>query len=348
MADFRNVIAFVRNRHVSTLVTPRAFAKLEALADWLPDAMSSYYLECRLTGDHDQVDLMGCIRAWDGGRQNLKDHLLQNRQYRGRRIWESVSDLCVDWSARRSSTHELIPHLWLSFDLDDHSWLNPAPCLLMCLDQSRFPDGRDQRSSMLTARELRLLSDSIFETLLGRPTTKEERATIESCRDSLLPGEQLAHMSVMLSREPIAQKIDISMPTAGVHRYLERVNWTGSLQTLDKLISRLCPEYERVGFQLVIGESLAPTIELELHFDNSNESRERYCVLVDRLSDAGLCAKEYEDDLKRWPGQFRLPSPGNKWPTRWRTWMDVKIVQARNCSVAAKAYLGLAPSTSLF
>ncbi|MGO9604021.1 MAG: hypothetical protein ACLQAT_11580 [Candidatus Binataceae bacterium] len=347
MANFKNVIAFVHSKDMNALVAPAAFSRLDALGDWLPDAMSSYYLECRLAGSN-QVDLMGCVRASLGGREGLKCHLLQNDRLQGLPIWKSVTNLCTDWSTPGSSLHELIPHLWLSFDLDDTSWANPAPCLLICLDQSRFIAAHGERSSMLTARELRLLNDSIFELVLGRRSTSLETAALESCRDALFLGEQLAHMSMMLTRNPVARKIDISMPARAVLPYLARINWPGSISSLSGLMSRFCPDYKSVGFQLAVGESVAPTIELELHFDHSSESQERYCLLLDRLCDSRFCTKEQQDALLRWPGHTRLRSPGEQWPTRWRTWTDMKIVQMPSCTLSAKAYLGLSPGSSIF
>jgi hypothetical protein len=348
VANYRNAMAFVRSRDVDDLITPRAYSRLLELENWLPEALPSYYLECRLAPESDQVDLMGCVHAWDGGRAELQSRLAHNERLKSHPIWRSIWKLCRKWSSSGSSLHQMIPHLWLSFDIDERSFTDPAPCLLLCLDQSRFVGSNAHGSSMLSAQKLGLLNDDIFELVLGRRPTGIEKGSLESCRDALLSGEQLAHMSMMLTRRPIARKIDISMQASGVLPYLARIDWPGSILGLEKLMSHYCPEFEKVGFQLVVGDSPAATIELELHFDYSSQSQSRYKRLVEKMSYSGICTKEKKTALLRWPGQFSVRLPGEQWHTRWRTWTDVKITLTRGGDFSAKAYLGLSPSASIF
>ena len=45
------------------LVTAPAFEPVKATARLLPDIMTSYYLECRLAADQEQVDFLACATA---------------------------------------------------------------------------------------------------------------------------------------------------------------------------------------------------------------------------------------------------------------------------------------------
>jgi hypothetical protein len=347
VADFRKVIAFVQSRDVGALFTTEAFSRLEMLTERLPEAMASYYLECRLGGDCDQVDLMGCVRSSDRGRESLNQYLHSDARFGNQQAWELVKEFCRSWSTPESPVHELIPHLWLSFDLVESSQAFLSPNLLICVDPARFFDGRPWRSSRLTDDEFRMLASVIFEKLLRRNASSGERRTLRLCHEVLQAGEQLAHISVMLSRNPVACKIDVALPPTALLSYLARVNWPGSVSTLKTLLSRFCYGRDQIAFQLVLGESVAPTIELELHFDDSTDSQGPYRLLLESLRESGLCTEAKMTALSQWRGQFRLPSPGEKWPTRWRAWTDLKIVQAANCEITAKGYIGLASSSSL-
>jgi hypothetical protein len=344
-----DMMALIRARAPSVLVAAEAFSRLEALAPLLPDVMSSYYLECRLAANSGQVDLMGCVRASDGGRERLTSHLLRCKQYQEHPIWKSVTDFCTSWSEPGSPLYDLVPHVWLAFDLDGSSSSTRGPCLLLCTDPD-YLDGTAQpkRSDTTTALQFRLLTDAVFNTLLKRYPDNSQRLILWSCHDLLPPGGRLIHLSMMLTRSSQTCKLNISMPKAEIVQYLRCIHWSGSIIEIGALLSRFCADNQWIKLQLVICESLAPTIELELHFDESQESQERYRALLDRMCESGLCSTEKREALRRWSGRFRLISPGQEWPTQWTTWTDVKIVHWRDHALFAKAYLGFMPSFSIF
>ena len=348
MPWFDETLAFIRTRAPRALMTSEALSRLEALTPLLPDGISAHYLECRLAAGNNQVDVMGCLRGWDGGRKGLRNHLLRSEPLLESPSWKAIDQFCASWSAPGSPLFETIPHVWLAFDLDGAESPNPAPCVLLCLDWHHFDKVPPWPPKVITASQLRLVTGAVFEILLRRRPGNSQTASLMSCRDSLPNGGQLNHMSVMLTRSPQICKLDISLPKVGLHRYLTCIDWPGSLPEVSALVSDFCADLERINFQLVVGESVAPTLELELNFDESTESHERYRLLVDQLCDAGLCATAKRDALREWPGRFRVISPGHTWPTTWTTWTDVKIVHATDRAPFAKGYLGLRSSSSIF
>ncbi len=341
-------MSFILAKAPREMVNAGALRRLQDLTRLLPEAMSSYYLECRLSADCDQVDLMGCVRASDGGRQLLKSEMLRNSQFTDSPGWKPVAEFWSRWCEPGSLFYQLIPHVWLSFDLDHFASSEPAPCLLICMDSHYASRDARYPSNPIGASQFHDLTGTIIESLMGRRPSALLSATLRSCHSCLPAGGRVIHMSVMLTRTPQYCKLDISLPRSGLHQYLSDIAWSGSPAEIDALMSRYCVNDEQIWFQLVVQESVAPTLELELHFDDSDESQSKYRRLLDELVDAGLCTSDKRCALRQWPGRSRVVSPGEKWPSRWNRLTDVKIVQAQDRALSAKGYLGFMRDSSLF
>jgi hypothetical protein len=63
-------------------------------------------------------------------------------------------------------------------------------------------------------------------------------------------------------------------------------------------------------------------------------------ILLEQCVLTGLCTPEKREALLTWPGSFRALFPGEKWPARFRKWLDVKIVYQPNQPLEAKGFLG--------
>ena len=341
------MIAFIRSRAPSALVTPEALARLEILANRLPDAMSSYYLECRLAANFEQVDLMGCVSAADGGRELLRSHLLRDERFHVHPVWSAVARFCAAWSEPGTVLFDLVPHVWLAFDVDEsYSW-ERGPCILLCLDP-KYPDGtaRLQQFDQIKTLQTRLFTDPAFVSWLkecGRLLTSR----LVSFHDLLPSSAQLLHLSLMLSRSPQLWKLNILLPKVELLPYLSRISYGRFDLGVCGVLSQFAGEREWIKFQIVVNENVAPALEIELHFDESNSFQQQYRGVLDRLCQANLCSQEKKEALRSWPGRVRVAGPGKQWPTRWTTWTDIKIAYQPEYLTSVKAYLGFMPSSSV-
>jgi hypothetical protein len=347
-----DMMAFARARAPRALVTAEAFTRIEVLANDLPDVMSSYYFECRLDSHCNQVDLLGCVGAVDGGRDVLTAHLLQWGQCQSDPIWKLVTEFCVTWSDPRSPMHALVPHIWLAFDLreSESSGSPSAPCLLLRVvpAPSNGAAASQLPRTARDAQQFRQLIDALFDILPKEPSGNTRRKALQACYDLLPAKGHIVHVSLMLKRNPQTCKLNILLPKAQLVHYLTRVGMRDSTPEISAFIGRFAPAHERLKLQLVVNESVAETLELEFHFDESKDSQQRYAALLSELCTSGLCSSEKMDALRRWPGRFGLAAPGERWPTQWSTWTDLKITYQAEAAISAKGYLGFAPRSSVF
>jgi hypothetical protein len=332
-------------------VTQEALSRLDVLVNDLPNVMSSCYLECRLAPHSDQVDLMGCVSALDGGRDILTAHLIQWSQWQSDPVWKLVTNFCVRWSDPSSSFYALVPHVWLAFDLSESksSGSGSAPCLLLRVVPARsqgIPPSQRLRTA-LNAQQFWQLIDGLFHLLLKESITNTRRAALQACYDFLPATGQLIHVSLMLTRSPQICKLNILLPKAELLQYLTRIRMADSIPEISSFVCRFAAANEWLKLQLVVNESVARTLELEFHFDESTNSQQRYVALLGELCESGLCSQEKREALRWWPGCFGLVASGQRWPTHWTTWTDIKIVYRAEVATSAKGYLGFTARSTI-
>ena len=331
-----------------SLISRRAFSYIKSLTQQLPDATSSYYLECPLIRNSSQVDLLACVKAANQGRERLLQWL------RGKSLTEfssmkRVLDFCSDWTKKKSPLHQQVPHIWLEFD--QSTSLNNVPCpnILFCLDPLYFMRrSKPSQANYLSASRYQRIVTSALTTLLGQPISPVIRQQLFSCFKKLPPGGQLLHVSVMLARNPTLIKLNLEVPKEQFHSYLQRIGWTGSLAAVEFLLLTYCSFSDRIKFQLAITESFLPRVELEFHFNDEVETAPKMQILLERMEVARLCSRQHRNVLARWPGTFHHTFSHHSWPTRLYRWLDVKLVYHFHRPLSAKAYLGFMPSPSIF
>src|SRR5262249_11154486 len=141
-------------------------------ADVLPDAISSYYLECRLAADCPQVDLLACVKAANRGREVLHEYAttmkLPSESFTGSR-WRRVQDFCMQWAKPRSNLHRQVSHIWLEFDGEESPTKVPPPNVLFCLDPEYFDKYvHHQRPNSFPSQRYQHVTNCAFEILLSQ------------------------------------------------------------------------------------------------------------------------------------------------------------------------------------
>lgn len=348
------------------LIDPAVLARIEACSRRLPDAFSSYYLECRLGDGDPRVDLLASILATASvartpdpagaagqpgdGLAAALDQLDGNAPG-----WGQVGRFVHTWRDPASLLHRRIPLIWLEFD-DMHRAARdavPGACFHLCLDSDYLrqtghralpAEGPEQPEAVLRAA-----LDVLLEPALPAAAAR----ALYTCLAALAPGERMIHVSAMLARTPASIKLYGRAPAPALADYLQRIGWPGRAGDLEGLLRRFCTRStidDDVYFDLAIDEQLTPYIGIvfsQLQLDAAARRDPQRRALLALLVDAGLCTPEKRDALLAWPGSARVRYAGASAPARLRRWLDLKVGQRPGRALEAKAYLGFMPVFSL-
>ena len=341
------------------LVPPQTFSNGKAVAQILPNAMASYYLECRLVADADQVDFLTCLTGSSGGHNilagqgpaaDLPPCLLEDR------VWRRIRDFYTHWVETSSPLHAQIPMTWLEFDHIDQSPSQiPLPSFSLCLDSDyEWNALQPQHVNHLSAPRYRQISWNAFELLLGNPLSTQTKQSLFSCFELLPPGGQIIHLSAMLARQPVALKIYGSIPKDYLLRYLTQINWPGSVTELQSILDMYyTPDTTDQNVYIDISIEDRVMAKLGLAFAQQQiptlpDPDPRRSLLLDRLVETGLCTSDKRSALHAWPGRSTEASQATSRPTRLSRWLDIKCIYQPNQPLEAKGYLGFMPYFSLF
>jgi len=337
-------LAVLRDHIPESLVPTPQLRRIEVVARILRGAASSYYLECHLEREAPRVDLLACVTASDHGREGLLADMV-NAGIDQMSLWSGLFGLLVEWARRGSPLNQCVPHLWLGFDLvGDES--TPVPNVLFCLVPEYFSRATNRTPPPIIARHDYLaVIDAISKLLPCAPDSPQANSSLTASYDQLPSCGELLHLSVMFSRTPRVYKLNIALPTEHLLDYLNAIRWPGTVTCLEELFVWLQPFPERAKFQLTIDQTIQPSIELELHFDHTVTPF--YQKVLQWAVDKKLCSQEQRVALLAWPGTFRAVRRGHSWPTRWYKWSDIKLICRPPHAMAAKAYLGFMPSSSI-
>lgn len=317
------------------LISLQVIPRVAAIANFLPDSMSSFYLECRLDAEASQVDFLSCATVKDGRAVLSECHAVARAPagHAAHPIWRSLQNFFVQWGDPTSPLYEQVPLIWLEFDHVNSTQVACfLPSLSVCLDpaflhayprlQHRNRIDRQTYQDIIT-RALKAFDDS------DRAWSQHERLFLR-CFDCLPQGGQLIHLSVMLARQPSVLKLYGAVPVADLAGYLARIGWTGSIGDLNGMVVEFSSCLgQDVFIDLTISETVAPRIGIAFPHDQiaglSNPERQR-AVLLAKCVELGICAPEKCAAVLSWPGRSSHRFTGQAWPTRLNRWIDVKLV----------------------
>ena len=325
------------------LVSPAAWGRVRALAARLPAAITSRaYLETRLAGDSDQVDLIFAVQrheaallAADYPGAALTDDLARHP------LWLRLRAFCADWLAPGSPLN-VVDHLWLEFDVDpgDPSG-TPVPGVFVSFGEVRPRNFSRDRWQQYSATALGALA--------RHHTIGSLVPAVSDCVLKLPDSGYLHSFGVMFSRHLDSVRLCISgLRGEDLPRYLESIAWQGSVEELTRLtraLERWRPDgpYRAAGMiHLDVGTTVQGRLGLEYYFDRLAQSDGHFAEapFVDRLTAAGWCTPEKARALERWPGYAIGTLPHEAWPTLLgRRANHVKLVYGPGGPVTAKAYL---------
>lgn len=334
------------------LISQAAFSPIQAIAAQLPDAMSSYLLECRLGANPSQVDLLACVSSVAGGPEilagrnattGLSPVLLEQP------LWRRVRDFVSEWAEPGSSLYQQMPHIWLEFDIDPLPLPIPLPNLLLCLDAKYRRDPEYlTHDNLLNRQILQQVAQTMLAGLPDSALTLIMQKHLFTCFDRLPQGGHLVHLSAMLARQPAILKVNLSLPKRQLLAYLNNLGWTGASVELEMILATFYRASERVKFQLTLGTTIAPKVEFEFHFSTVRQDARRLQVLLGQLLAGGQCTSAQQIALAGWSGVMPALFTGQTWSTRFVRWVDVKLIAQPGLPLSAKGYLGFAPILAFF
>ncbi|MFL5355490.1 hypothetical protein [Archangium sp.] len=337
----------------AALVPTEALAQARRLGARLPDAMSSYYFECRLAGNSTQVDLLTCTTAADG-RQLLASQAgaAGMGESPSASLLNSIRGFCSRWANPASALSGQIPLVWFEFDDVARPTLDQAN-LGFCLEPDYLsPEWPRAAPERLDEQTFHQLVEEPLQLLLGHSVPGPLRQSLRTTFACLPEEGRIIDVSVMLARRPAVVKLYASVPLGTLLPYLASIGWTGDESVVLHILSSFCEPLlpQRVFIDLTLGETLSPRLGVafpRLHLDRHQHGEQRWRQLLELCVRQGLCTPEKQAALMTWKGSSRCLYADEAWPVRMNRWADVKLVHQPGSPLEAKAYLGFTPRFSI-
>jgi len=320
------------------LVSPAAWARLEAIDDPLPPLASEAALECRLEAGASRVDFELCIRAAGDARHRLSEALpgeaLRAAAARSQG-WRRALAFLAAWADEGSLLHDAVSAVWLEFDAPAPG-AGSEPFLVFTLDAERFyADGVADPAALRAtlAAGLDLLADGVDAATAS---------ALERCVGDLPPCGQVLHAAIRPTPEGDIARLVVRLPWREVPGALARLDWPGSRAALAEQLERLCATTLVHSVNLDIGSRLGPRVGIEFHHPTSPAEDPRWKSLFDVLEADAACTPERRIALAAWATPSRGPDaePGS---IRVQRELLVKVVHEPSAPLRAKAYLPFSP-----
>lgn len=332
-------------------VSEGAWSRIFSAAKGLPDAWYCAALESRLSRQDEQIDLLVCCRADDGGRENLRDALpaLIASAPRSADAWRRVQDFCGAWARHSSEMHREVPFIWLELDLPASLVGPAAPFLFFCTQPGFLTDPlgfwkSTAGAESTEARQLRLVCEALG-LLVGDELSMGILDGVRQCVQALPSGGHLLHAAPLAQRGLRAVRLVLTLPHPDVLTYLQRVRWPGPHGEVQALLRTLHASSPMVGVQLDVEESVGRALGIQFYYQGRDD---RWGPLLDGLVERGLCMPEKRAPLSTWSGAevVRFSSRGH--PLRLRRELELKVVFRPEQPAEAKAYFGFGADFLLF
>jgi len=319
------------------LLTSAARARLQRFAATLALPARTVCLECRLNED-ERVDLALFLVARTAQLVPALETL--GRSHASSPTWVRCVQMLLRWANSEEPILNGVPFLYTAFDLHSSATQVPVPCLSLCADASFFM----RRLGLPVPRSspdgpIQLLDSCVknleLEDLLG-PLRERARVCLNAVEDT-----EVRHLSLMLARDPVSLKFDITVPIEALGTFLSTSGRSEDPHELTAALRYLAPWQRRVQLNYVL-HSVAeapPALEVELCCTGEDEGNaEQRAQLLQRLADLGLASSSKVDALLT-----LLASPavtdtrGQRVARNW--YLKLRFEAAK--VVSAKAYVGL-------
>ena len=311
------------------LVPHSAFAEIESVARFVPEAMSFFILECHLGNTPTRVDFSTCTTAADKGPRILGPSLqstMDASRPEARETWNAIRTFCLQWADPATPFFDRIPLVWLEFDVVGPVSELPVPSVFFCL-KDMLRDRSDSPAKTGDPQADRQTSERILSGLLKASTLSALKDNLDICFGALPSGGRISQVGAMLSRSTDAIRLCVEISKDLALNYLTDVGWQGRTAGVEDLLSTFSPCADRLYLSLDVGSAISPRVGLEFIFNTLPDREPRGTEFLDRLLGRSLCTADQHEALLAWPGLSRVTSPADSAPTTLCRWLShVKVV----------------------
>lgn len=276
------------------LMSESASARICLAAQQLPP-ITRGLLECRLAADSPQVDLQQNFHATDGEPEQFQKYIeMRTTLTKARTAWIRLSNFIRRW-VTETDWRDHIPEIWCEYDLAGSNNL-AAPSVFIALPSNLAP------------AERWLFIEEVLTILLEPSHWQRVKSVVNMCFQACAGDEWVAYLGLMLARPTKALRVNVKRLTpATLGAYLERVNWTGAIDTTLSLAQRLWPYLDRFTLALDVDTRVQPQLGLEC------VSKDWPTFLNELVRDE-LCAPAKREGALRWPGLTTPATTAAPWP----------------------------------
>jgi hypothetical protein len=245
-----------------------------------------------------------------------------------------IQRFCRAWRDAPLDVHDI----WLEFDRDGTR---------RSLLPSLFFAPRGGLSAGASSARCPAILEAL-SALVGERRAHEAAEGLFPCVARLPDGGRVFHLGVMLARPTRALRVCVmDVALADVGDYLQRIDWPGPRDALDRARRTVEPWIERVTLALDVDGRPEPRLGIEAHTALWPE-------LLGALVEEGLCSAAEAEELLAWPGLREdgenFPEPlgrmarfleGRRKSVLHRRLSHVKLVLDPFRPVEAKVYLSV-------
>lgn len=320
------------------LVSPDALVLLKREAARIPSKWAAIVIESRLTTDP-RTDLIICATAGDGGQRELAPIVRRGRHF------GSTQRVLEQWTDEGDSLAEL-PVMWLEYDLDGQvATPDPFPFVTLWKDWLGPVYPRPPRGPPPAASEVRAIAERGLTATLGNPPDAATMDVLEVCAARLPMHGRLLHAVQRPRPGSRDVRIGAVLPTDNVPAWLSDIGWTGTQESLDRLLRLVGPGWSMLHVQVEFGpDGVRPLLSV----DYNRRGTEDWDRLGDDLVREGAALPEKAAAAAKWIGAAPFVSEGATWKAIAERRTFYKLTARADGSVEAKAYMNLQARYVLF
>jgi hypothetical protein len=302
--SFERIVDLVRPKIAQTLVSSENFEQIRRVASYLPIRVASYLgFETKLSSDQAHADF-----AFNLSNDGL-DWISRTDS-----PWPRIRQFCTLWGESGEPPYSDGSRVWLEFDVSNglREELEPSLFFALCDPQS-YRRSAPRKSN----RSTEWICHTLIPTTWGRLVSPSLEQNFLHALEVFPDDVDFLQIGLMLARDIQALRLCFfKIPPQEVFPFLHSVGWSGNEGRLSQILERYSPFFDSLCLHLDIGESIFPTLGVELFYtreknpeDSQPPQETRWKLFFDRLVDDGLCLPSKGDALLNWPSRtpFKFP-----------------------------------------
>lgn len=345
------------------LISVEHLRALHALASRLPAGICEFFgFESRLGDVRAEVDFLVCAKADEGGRDVLAGLTLGQPlppEFLAHPVWQQVRNFAAAWGQPASPFHDCVQNVWLEFDIDGDMGVT------LCQDATAPPVpslfiGTDALFKRHGSTAPHWLLNHALPLLMGQAVSPDLAASLNAAIGALPARANIFQLGMMLGRPGGANMLRLCIRGMNQHeaaRYLQSVQWPGSLEAIQGLLSFVYSGSDSVDLDIDLQPLVGHKIGLECYFGADRDTPKRLAAYLEHLVHKGLCLDSKRHALLAWSRGFHERTNPSAWPADLRArsanastptasmfmrWVyHVKIVYFPGQPLEAKAYLAV-------